>query len=87
MTVFRSNRQIYSQLIDDSTGNTLVVASSLGITEKVSKKKIAYRTGVLVAQKAKEVGIRSVVFDRNGYLYHGRVKELADAAREEGLKF
>lgn len=87
LTVFRSNKQIYSQLIDDLTGNTLMMVSSLGITERASKKEIACRVGVLIAQRAKEIGIQSVVFDRNGYLYHGRVKELADAAREGGLKF
>lgn len=87
MTVFRSNKQIYVQLIDDLTGVTLASASSLGMTEKVAKKEHAAKVGELVAKKAQEAGITEVVFDRNGYLYHGRVKELADAARKGGLKF
>ena len=87
MTVFRSNTQIYAQLIDDVTGVTLAAASSLGLKEKVTKIEQAAKVGVLVAKVAKEAGITEVVFDRNGYLYHGRVKQLADAAREAGLKF
>ena len=87
MTVFSSNKQIYVQLIDDLTGVTLASASSLGMTEKVAKKEQAAKVGELVAKKAQEAGITEVVFDRNGYLYHGRVKELADAARKGGLKF
>ena len=87
MTVFRSNKQIYVQLIDDLTGVPLASASSLGMTEKVAKKEQAAKVGELVAKKAQEAGITEVVFDRNGYLYHGRVKELADAARKGGLKF
>ena len=87
MTVFRSNKQIYVQLIDDLTGVTLASASSLGMTEKVAKKEQAAKVGELVAKKAQEAGITEVVFDRNGYLYHGRVKALADAARKGGLKF
>ncbi|MBS5206647.1 MAG: 50S ribosomal protein L18 [Bacteroides ovatus] len=69
MSVFRSNKQIYVQIIDDLSGKTLAAASSLGLTDKVAKKE------------------QAVVFDRNGYLYHGRVKEVADAARNGGLKF
>jgi large subunit ribosomal protein L18 len=87
MTVFRSNKQIYVQLIDDLTGVTLASASSLGMTEKVAKKEQAAKVGELIAKKAQEAGITTVVFDRNGYLYHGRVKEVADAARNGGLKF
>lgn len=87
MTVFRSNTQIYVQLIDDVNGKTLAAASSLGLKDKVSKKEQAAKVGTLVAQAAQEAGIKEVVFDRNGYLYHGRVKQLADAAREGGLKF
>jgi large subunit ribosomal protein L18 len=87
LTVFRSNKQIYAQVIDDTTGKTLAAASSLKITEKVTKKEIATKVGQAIAQSAHEAGIQSVVFDRNGYLYHGRVKELADAARNGGLKF
>ena len=87
MTVFRSNTQIYVQLIDDVTGVTLASASSLGSKEKATKTEQAAKVGTLVAKVAKEAGITEVVFDRNGYLYHGRVKQLADAAREAGLKF
>ena len=87
LTVFRSNKQIYAQVIDDLTGKTLAAASSIVITEKVPKKEIASKVGELIAQKSKEAGIEGVVFDRNGYLYHGRVKELAEAARKAGLKF
>lgn len=87
MTVFRSNTQIYAQLIDDVTGVTLASASSLGMKEKATKIEQAAKVGALVAKVAQEAGITEVVFDRNGYLYHGRVKQLADAAREAGLKF
>ncbi len=87
LTVYRSNSQIYAQIIDDSVGKTLVSASSLGSKDKVTKTEQAAIVGKLIAQKAIEAGIESVVFDRNGYLYHGRVKQLADAAREGGLKF
>jgi len=87
LTVFRSNKQIYAQVIDDLTGKTLASASSIAMTEKAPKKEIASKVGEMIAQKSKEAGIVAVVFDRNGYLYHGRVKELADAARKGGLKF
>ena len=87
MSVFRSNKQIYVQIINDVDGKTLAAASSLGVTEKVTKKEQAAKVGELIAGKAKDAGIDRVVFDRNGYLYHGRVKELADAARKGGLKF
>ena len=86
MSVFRSNKQIYVQIIDDEAAKTLVSASSLGL-EKMAKKEQAAKVGELVAKKAIEAGITSVVFDRNGYLYHGRVKEVAEAARNAGLKF
>ena len=86
MSVFRSNKQIYVQIINDETGTTLVAASSLGM-EAMPKKEQAAKVGVLIAKKALEAGISTVVFDRNGYLYHGRVKEVADAARNGGLKF
>lgn len=86
MTVFRSNKQIYVQLIDDLAGSTLVSASSKGI-EEGTKCEIAAKVGEAVAKKAIEAGITEVVFDRNGYLFHGRVKSLADAARNGGLKF
>ncbi|MDR1332036.1 MAG: 50S ribosomal protein L18 [Tannerella sp.] len=87
LTVFRSNKQIYAQVIDDTTGRTLAAASSLKLSEKAPKKEIAAKVGDAIARNAREAGIESVVFDRNGYLYHGRVKELADAARNGGLKF
>lgn len=87
LTVFRSNKQIYAQVIDDLTGNTVAAASSLKMTDKAPKKEIAAKVGEMVAKAAQEAGITSVVFDRNGYLYHGRIKELADAARKGGLKF
>ena len=86
MSVFRSNKQIYVQLIDDLAGVTLVATSSKGIGEG-TKTEIAAQVGRNIAQKALEAGITEVVFDRNGYLFHGRVKSLADAAREGGLKF
>ena len=87
LSVFRSNKEIYAQLIDDVNGVTLAAASSLGLKEKATKTEQAAKVGALVAKVAKEAGITEVVFDRNGYLYHGRVKQLADAAREAGLKF
>ena len=86
MSVFRSNKQIYVQVINDVTGATIFSASSLGL-EACPKKEQAAKVGELVAKKALEAGITTVVFDRNGYLYHGRVKEVADAARNGGLKF
>ncbi len=87
LTVFRSNKQIYAQVIDDIAGKTLASASSLKLTDKAPKKEVAAKVGELVAKAAQEAGITTVVFDRNGYLYHGRIKELADAARNGGLKF
>lgn len=87
LTVFRSNKQIYAQVIDDLTGKTLASASSLKISDKAPKKEIAAKVGEMVAKGAQEAGVTTVVFDRNGYLYHGRVKELAEAARNAGLKF
>ena len=113
MTVFRSNKGIYVQIVDDTwantekpfvtmvkknhskkkvemknypKGRTLVSASSLGM-EKMPKAQQAEKVGEMIAEKAKAAGITSVVFDRNGYLYHGRVKQLADAARKGGLNF
>ena len=86
LSVFRSNKQIYTQIINDLTGQTLAAASSLGL-EKMPKKEQAAKVGEMVAEKAQAAGITSVVFDRNGYLYHGRVKELADGARKGGLNF
>ncbi|MDP4210367.1 MAG: 50S ribosomal protein L18 [Bacteroidota bacterium] len=90
MSVFRSNKGIYVQLIDDQTGKTLLATSSAVkeiSAQKVNKIEQAKLVGKLIAEKALEKGISTVVFDRNGYLYHGRVKSLADAAREGGLKF
>ena len=90
LSVFRSNKQIYCQLIDDNAGQTLLAASSneKGILEKKgTKTEKAKMVGQLLAERAKENGIETVVFDRNGYLYHGRVKALAEAARTGGLKF
>ncbi len=86
MSVFRSNKQIYVQLIDDLGGKTLASASSKGI-EEGTKTEIAAQVGKAIAANALAAGITEVVFDRNGYLFHGRVKSLADAAREGGLKF
>lgn len=90
LSVFRSSKQIYAQIIDDARGVTLAAASSLegeGKTAKGSDKDAAARVGALVAQRAIEKGVKDVVFDRGGYIYHGRVKALADAAREAGLNF
>ncbi len=87
MTVFRSNKQIYVQFVDDKTGTTLASASSLKLEPNTLKKDQAAKVGELAAKNAIEAGISTVVFDRNGYLYHGRIKELADAARKGGLKF
>jgi large subunit ribosomal protein L18 len=88
LSVFRSNKQIYAQIIDDTSGNTLVSVGSLE-KEVMEKKKTeqAKLVGKLIAEKALAKGIAQVVFDRNGYQYHGRIKTLADAARENGLKF
>lgn len=87
MTVFRSNKEIYVQLVDDLAGATLVSASSKCVEKEGTKTEVAAKVGALVASKALEAGITEVVFDRNGYLFHGRVKSLADAARKGGLKF
>jgi len=90
MSVFRSNKQISVQIIDDLSGQTLVAVSSLikEIAEKkTTKLEQAELVGKAIAEKAIAAGITSVVFDRNGYLYHGRIKSLADAARNSGLKF
>lgn len=86
MSVFRSDRQIYVQIINDENGRTLASASSLGM-DKMPKKEQAAKVGEKIAQVALEAGIKEVVFDRNGYLYHGRVQEVANGARKGGLKF
>ena len=90
LTIFRSNKGIYAQLVDDTEGKTLASASSRekGIVDKkVPKLEQAKLVGHLIAEKAKEAGIEQAIFDRNGYLYHGRIKSLAEAARKGGLKF
>ena len=90
MTVFRSNKEIYVQLINDLEGITILSASSREAEiaqAKTAGIEQAKKVGALVAKKAVEAGIINVVFDRNGYLYHGRIKSLADSAREAGLKF
>ena len=91
MSVFRSNKQIYVQLVDDLSGTTIVSASSRNkeIAEKknINKGERAKLVGKLIAEKSLAKGINTVVFDRGGYLYHGRIKHLAEAAREGGLKF
>ena len=88
LVVFRSNRGIEAQLVDDLEAKTLAAASWLHLSKaKGSKTDQAAEVGKLLAQRAKDAGVESVVFDRGGYLYHGRVKALAEAAREGGLKF
>ena len=89
LSVFRSNKQIYAQIIDDTTGKTLASAGSLKHEEaqKAAKLDQAVMVGKIIAENATKAGIQAVVFDRNVYLYHGRVKSLADSARESGLKF
>ena len=87
LAVYRSNKGIYAQLIDDSVGHTLVSVSSRKVGASGNKTEVAKAVGKEIAQKAKAAGIENVVFDRGGYLYHGRVKALADGARESGLTF
>jgi large subunit ribosomal protein L18 len=89
LVVFRSNRGIEAQLVDDATGRTVAAASWLALKKSFSGDKTAQATevGKLLAQSAKQAGVDACVFDRAGYLYHGRVKALADGAREGGLKF
>jgi large subunit ribosomal protein L18 len=89
LSVFRSNKEIYAQIINDLDGTTLAAATSLGDKAAHSGNKLeqAAAVGKKIAEAAKSAGIEKVVFDRNGYLYHGRVKALADAARENGLNF
>lgn len=85
--VFRSNKSIYCSLINDLDGVTIASVRSSDVDQGGSKSEIAKRVGQLLAEKAKDAGISEVKFDRGGYLYHGRVKSLADGARESGLKF
>jgi large subunit ribosomal protein L18 len=92
LTVYRSNKHIYAQIIDDEKGNTLVAVSSLSREFKATNKRGnniegAKMVGALLAEKAQERNINRIVFDRNGYRYHGRVKALADAVREKGIVF
>ena len=89
LSVYRSNKEIYAQIIDDTTGKTLSAASSRdkGFKANGNKAEVAKEVGKAIAEKAKEAGIEAVAFDRGGYLYHGRVKQLAEGAREGGLKF
>ena len=89
LSVFRSNKEIYAQIVNDTEGKTLAAASSRDkdIEAKGTKSEIAATVGKALAEKAKKAGVEAVAFDRGGYLYHGRVKSLADGAREGGLKF
>lgn len=92
MTIFKSEKHMYAQIIDDTKGQTIVSASTVekelkGKLTKTWDQNAAYEVGRLIAKRAKEKGINNIVFDRSGYKYHGKVKALAEAAREEGLKF
>ena len=89
LCVFRSNKGIYAQIIDDTVGKTLAAASTLDkeVKTKASNIEAAKEVGELIAKRAKKAGIENVVFDRGGYIYHGKVKALAESAREAGLKF
>ncbi|MCL5245091.1 MULTISPECIES: 50S ribosomal protein L18 [Cellulophaga] len=89
LAVFRSNKEIYAQIIDDNAGTTLVSASSRdnGLDAKGTKIEIANQVGKVIAEKALKAGIETIAFDRGGNLYHGRIKSLAEGAREGGLKF
>lgn len=90
LSVFRSNTEIYAQVIDDESGKTLVAASSKEkdvVAQKVNKTEKSKLVGAAIARKAKDLGIENVIFDRSGYLYHGRVKAVAEGAREGGLQF
>lgn len=87
LSVFRSNKEIYCQLVDDLNGQTLAAASSKNITDGTNKADLAKRVGIVIAEKAKSMNVDAVVFDRSGYVYHGRIKALAEGAREGGLQF
>jgi large subunit ribosomal protein L18 len=87
LAVFRSLHHIYAQLIDDESGRTLAAASTIELKAKSKDLAAAQKVGQAIAKKAKDAGLSTVVFDRGGFLYHGRVKALADAAREAGLEF
>lgn len=88
LSIFRSNKEFYAQVIEDVNGKTLASASSIKLkSDGLSKIEVAKAVGAELAKSAKEANIESVVFDRNGFLYHGRIKAFADGAREAGLKF
>ncbi|MEZ4887371.1 MAG: 50S ribosomal protein L18 [Chitinophagales bacterium] len=87
LAIFRSNKYIYAQLIDDNSGHTLVSASSKEFSESTGKVDDSKGVGKLIAERASALGVDTIVFDRSGYLYHGRVKSLAEGAREAGLNF
>ncbi len=88
LAVFRSNKEIYAQIIDDVNSKTICAASSLKIDKKgLTKTDLSKKVGTAIAEAAKTAGVNQVVFDRSGYLYHGRVKAVAEAAREAGIKF
>lgn len=90
LNVYRSGKHMYAQIIDDTTETTLAAASTLDKSLELTStgnKEAARKTGELIGKKAIEAGVESVVFDRSGYIYHGRIKELAEGAREAGLKF
>ena len=90
LSVFRSGKNIYAQIIDDATGRTLAAASTIDKEAKVEKgatQEAATNVGKLIAERGKKAGVEAVIFDRGGYLFHGRVKALADGAREGGLQF
>ena len=87
LCVFRSQKHIHAQIINDDAGHTLVAASSLELKKNSNNKEVAAEVGRLIADKALKAGLKSVVFDRSGYIYHGKVQALADGAREGGLEF
>ncbi len=87
LSVYKSNRAIYAQLIDDTRGHTLAAANSMELGVKNNTIESSKQVGQKLAERAREAGIESIVFDRSGYLYHGQVKALAEGAREGGLKF
>ncbi|MGB6084678.1 50S ribosomal protein L18 [Moheibacter sp.] len=87
LSVYRSNKEIYAQLVDDNSGVTIASASSREAKANGTKTEQSASVGKLIAEKAKSKGVETVVFDRNGFVYHGRIKALADGAREGGLKF
>ena len=87
LSVHRTGRHIYAQVIDDAAGRTVAAASTLGVKNSGANVDAAVQVGKIIAEAAKKAGVTTVVFDRGGYLFHGRVKALADAAREGGLEF